>query len=172
LLGVAAVWVLVWLPERLRRVSATTTMVFARDRATVFAFLSDFRSQTKYMPNVELVEKLTDGPIGIGTRFLTRVHVGNSFYEGIDRITDYQQDTRYASSVESPLRHPLGVATFESVTEGTLGTFRFTSTLSYNSAVLGSGLRRWGIGQRLVAQRRAAWTRVKEILESEDSATT
>ena len=172
LLGLAAVWVLLWLPPRLRRLTATTTMVFGRDRATVFAFLSDFRNQMQYVPNVELVEKLTGGPIGVGTRFLTRMHAGNVVIEAVDRILEFEQDTRYASSVESSRQIPLGVATFETVAEGTLGTFTFTTTRSYTSALLGSTLRRWQLGHRLTARRREAWARVNEILESEDSGTT
>jgi hypothetical protein len=172
LLGAAAAWVLVWLPPALRRLTATTTIVFACDRAKVFAFLSDFRNVPNYMPNVELVEKLTGGPIGIGTRFLTRVHIPNGVVEGVDRIVDFEQDTRYSSSVESSRQNPVGVATFESVAEGTLATFRFTTTRSYLSALLGSSLRRWQMAQRLSAQRLAAWTRAKDILEGEEPATT
>jgi hypothetical protein len=172
LLGAAAAWVLLWLPPPLRRLTATTSMIFACDRATVFAFLSDFRNVPSYMPNVELVEKLTGGPIGIGTRFLTRVHIPNGVVEAVDRIIDFEQDTRYASSIELSRQHPIGVATFASAPEGTLAAFRFTTTRSYSSALLGSSLRRWPMAQRLSAQRRAAWTRVKELLESEEPATT
>jgi hypothetical protein len=167
LLGVAAIWVLLWWPALLRTFTATTTMQFAQDPATVFAFLSDFRNQERYMPNVELVEKLTGGPIGIGTRFLTRVHLADRVFEGVDRVTDYQQDTRYASAVEGSHRNSVGVATFERVPEGTLGSFRFTTTLSYSGALLGSGVRRWHLAERLSAQRRAAWTRVKAILDGD-----
>ena len=118
------------------------------------------------------VRKAVIPAAGLGTRFLTRVHVANGVLEAVDRIVEYEQDSRYASSVEGSHQSPKGVATFESVPEGTLGTFRFTSARSYNSALLGSGLRRWSLGQRLTARRREAWTRVKAILESEAEPTT
>jgi hypothetical protein len=93
--------------------------------------------------------------------------VGDRVFEGVDRIIDYQQDRRYASAVEGSHRDAVGVATFERVAEGTLATFRFTSSLSYSGALLGMVLRRGQLAQRMTAQRRAAWTRVKAILDSD-----
>jgi len=41
------------------------------DRApeTVFDYLVDMRNELKYNPDVESMEKITEGPIGVGTKF-------------------------------------------------------------------------------------------------------
>lgn len=38
----------------------------------VFDYLSDIRNELEWNPDIELVQKLTDGPIGVGTRFLAK----------------------------------------------------------------------------------------------------
>jgi hypothetical protein len=40
-----------------------------RAPAEVFDFCCDLTNEAKWNPDVERVEKLTDGPIGVGTRF-------------------------------------------------------------------------------------------------------
>jgi hypothetical protein len=40
-----------------------------RAPAEVFDFCSDLTNEAKWNPDVERVEKLTDGPVGVGTRF-------------------------------------------------------------------------------------------------------
>jgi len=38
----------------------------------VFDFCSDLRNELVWNPNAEQVDKLTDGPVGAGTRFRAR----------------------------------------------------------------------------------------------------
>ena len=49
------------------RFEATT--VIARPIEEVFAFLADGENDPKFSPRVQEMRKLTDGPIGVGTRF-------------------------------------------------------------------------------------------------------
>jgi hypothetical protein len=42
---------------------------FDRALAEVFDFCSDLTNEAKWNPGIERVEKLTDGPVGVGTRF-------------------------------------------------------------------------------------------------------
>ena len=172
ILAVAAAWVLVWWPRQMRRLSTTTGVVIERDPEVVFAFLSDFRTQLTYVPFVGSVEKLTDGPIGLGTQFRTRTRLPKGVYEGVEQITDYQPTTRYASTLISS-RHPnSGTATFEPAPGGTRVTFHFESELSHSSALLGMGPMRWLLQRRMVDRRMKVWARVKQILESETQPTT
>jgi hypothetical protein len=170
ILGAFALWILVWLPASMRSVTATTTMFFARDVSTVFDYLSDFRTQLEYAPNVMAVEKISGGPLGLGTRFLTRVATPSGYVDAVDTIVEFRKDTQYASVVEGALRPSRGVATFQRVVGGTEATYRFTSTLSYSSAVLGMGIFRAGVLRRMRAARLAAWSGVKEILENPQTA--
>jgi len=43
-----------------------------RPPEVVFDYLSDMNHEREWNPGLEFVEKLTDGPIGVGTRFLAK----------------------------------------------------------------------------------------------------
>ncbi len=45
------------------------TVDIARSPEAVFDYLSDLRNEVQWNPDCLLVEKLTDGPLGVGTRF-------------------------------------------------------------------------------------------------------
>jgi carbon monoxide dehydrogenase subunit G len=49
-----------------------STVVVDRPKEEVFDFLSDMRNEMKWNPGVESMEKLTDGPIGFGTKYLAK----------------------------------------------------------------------------------------------------
>ena len=166
IVGGLALWLLVWLPARFRSITVTTRMFFARDVHDVFEYLSDFRTQTEYGLNVVSVEKLDGGPVGLGSRFLTQIDTPNGLFTAVDRIVEYRKDMLYASVIEGALRPAAGVATFQRVVGGTDASFRFTSRLSYASAVLGQGIFRAATVHRLKALRLAAWSRAKLVLES------
>src|SRR5512132_2875192 len=46
-----------------------TETVIHRPPEEVFEFCSDLRSELRWNPKVKYVEKLTDGPVGVGTRY-------------------------------------------------------------------------------------------------------
>jgi carbon monoxide dehydrogenase subunit G len=48
------------------------SVVIERDPEEVFDYLSDLRSELEWNPGVESMEKLTDGPVGIGTRYVAK----------------------------------------------------------------------------------------------------
>lgn len=49
-----------------------SSAVIERNVEDVFDYLIDLRHELEWNPGVESMEKLTDGPIGIGTRFLAK----------------------------------------------------------------------------------------------------
>lgn len=55
-----------------RVLSYRTEMVMRRAPEEVFDYCSDLRSELQWNPNVKYVEKLTDGPVGVGTRYRAR----------------------------------------------------------------------------------------------------
>jgi WS/DGAT/MGAT family acyltransferase len=65
-----------------------STVIIDRDPAEVFAFMTDPRRELDWNPRLLSVEQLTDGPIGVGTRFRMRFGhgVGDSTvtYTGFD----------------------------------------------------------------------------------------
>jgi len=171
ILGVAAAWVLLWSPRALRQVGIRTKVVIQRDPSVVFAFISDFENEPKYLPGME-VEKITTGPIRSGTQFRSRFQMPNGItFEGIEEIVDFEPPTRLTSRVASGLRPNVDVITIEPVSNGTLLKYRFETELTYPNAIIGLGLLRWLTNIELWNRRRAAWARVKQILESGQPST-
>jgi hypothetical protein len=165
--GIAISWSLVWMPVWMRRIGIRTSVVIDRDPATVFAFVSDFRNEAKYQPTLISVEKITDGPIGPGTQFRSRVQLPNGLFEGIEEIVDYEPPYRVTSRVANALRQNVGVLTFEAVPEGTRLRYSFRSEITYSGALLLQGLMRWLMTLDMRSRRNAAWARLKQLLESQ-----
>ncbi len=47
----------------------TSSVIVRRTPSEVFDYLADPRNELEWNPKVQLMEKLTDGPIGVGTKF-------------------------------------------------------------------------------------------------------
>jgi hypothetical protein len=52
--------------------SYTIESVIRRSPEDVFDYCSDLRNELEWNPNVKYVEKLTDGPVGVGTSYRAR----------------------------------------------------------------------------------------------------
>ena len=166
LVAVAAAWILLWSSRAMRTVGIRTGLVIRRDPAAVFAFVSDARNAPTYIPELESVEKITDGPIGSGTQFRSRMRIPNGVFEGVSEVVDYEPPSRVTSRLASGLRPNLETLTFEPVDQGTLLKHHFESEVSYNSALMGIGLLRWSMTNQMVTRRREIWARAKQVLES------
>jgi polyketide cyclase/dehydrase/lipid transport protein len=178
LLGLVAVWVIVWWPRWLRTFTLTTHIVIGRDPATVFGFFSNLENWPRFQTVVEHVEKLTPGPIGPGTQFSSRARLPESVrvrwhvFEGIEEIVDYEPNHRVTSRTSSVPDFNFDVKTFDEVSSRTLVTHRFDFVHPYSTAVT-AGLVIYGrtTNRLLRTNRDEAWARAKEILESDEQAT-
>src|SRR5512133_442209 len=56
----------------MRALAYRTETVIRRSPEEVFDYCSDLRSELQWNPKVKYVEKLTDGPVGVGTRYRAR----------------------------------------------------------------------------------------------------
>jgi WS/DGAT/MGAT family acyltransferase len=74
-------------------------IVIGRDPATVFAFLTDPRHEPDWNPQLLAVEPLTDGPIGVGTRF--RMRFGHGVGDSTVTYTGFDPPHRWASTSTS-----------------------------------------------------------------------
>jgi uncharacterized protein YndB with AHSA1/START domain len=52
-----------------RALSYSTEIVIRRPPEEVFDYCSDLRSELRWNPKAKYVEKLSDGPVGVGTRY-------------------------------------------------------------------------------------------------------
>lgn len=154
-------WSLLWLPRATRGIGIRTSVVIGRDVATVFNFVAD-ESNSPRWEEVLASEKITDGPIGQGTRFRFKT----ATFEGVEEITDFEPPTRLTSSLVTALRPNRTVLTFESVAGGTRIDHSFETELSYPGALLGQGLLRWMMTASMSSGRNRAWQRLKALLES------
>jgi uncharacterized protein YndB with AHSA1/START domain len=113
-----------------RALTYRTEIVIRRAPEAVFEFCSDLRSELQWNPKVKYVEKLTDGPLGVGTRYRAQwANSGPTTVEVVafDRprswettakargmgirfrgtVTDTAPGARYTASLEL---HPKGLA--------------------------------------------------------------
>ena len=60
----------------------------------VFAFLADGTNDPKFSPRVQEIRKATDGPVGVGTRFESRVKDAGMTTQRVFEITAFDAPTR------------------------------------------------------------------------------
>jgi Polyketide cyclase / dehydrase and lipid transport len=125
----------------------------------VFDFVADERNEPRYNPRMLRAEKLSPGPIGVGTTFRTEF---SSFRRPVamSELTEYDRPRRLASRTHMSAMDVRGTLTFEPVPAGTRmrwswdleprGIFKFITPLVTR------------IGRR---QEAAIWASLKRILE-------
>jgi len=94
----------------------------------VFQLASDFARVPEHIPEIKRVEMLTDGPVGIGTRFKeTRVMFGKEATETME-VTEFTPPRLYALRAESCGARYESTLRFEPDSGGTLTTLDLTVT--------------------------------------------
>jgi Polyketide cyclase / dehydrase and lipid transport len=67
---------------------------------TVFDYLSDHRNELDWNPAIETIEKLTDGPVGLGTKFGAK---WKSSPHVVVEIVEYDRPHRWATHNGGPI---------------------------------------------------------------------
>jgi uncharacterized protein YndB with AHSA1/START domain len=94
-------------------------IVISRPIEEVFDFVSDEQNEPTFNPRMLRAEKVTQGPIGTGTRFLaTMKSMGRTFDITIE-YTVYQRPIRLGSTSSMSSADTHGALTFEPHPEGT-----------------------------------------------------
>jgi len=103
-------------------------IVINRPLEEVFSFLSNLENNMKWRSGMIKAEKVSEGPIGVGTTY----RVINNFFgrraEGQAEVTEYELNRKYATMNKSGLRIKTQ-RTFESVEGGTRVTFAVETEL-------------------------------------------
>lgn len=136
-------------------------IVIARPVEVVFHCVADQRNEPKYNPRMVRSEKLTDGPIGVGTRFGATMTAGRRRTDMVIETTEYDRPRRLASKTTMDMADVAGSVTFDQTSAGTV--------MRWSWDVHPRGVARLfspliaAIGRR---QERTIWGGLKQYLES------
>jgi hypothetical protein len=137
-------------------------IIIHRPVEEVFDFVADECNEPRYNPRMLDAARISDGPIGLGTRFRTELNTMGRAMPMTVEFTAYQRPWRLASSTHSSMMETDGALTFESVPDGTRMRWswdvRPRGVLKLMTPVVGA------IGRR---QERNIWGSLKRLLESD-----
>jgi uncharacterized membrane protein len=94
-------------------------IVINRPVEEVFDFVADERNEPRYNPRMRRADQLTEGPIGVGTRFRAQTVSMGRPVEMVIEFTDYQRPRRLVSSTHMASMELHGALTFDPVPDGT-----------------------------------------------------
>jgi uncharacterized membrane protein len=141
-----------------------------RDPAVVFSFVADARNVPLYMPTVLSVEKLTEGPIGPGTQFRSKMQpTPATTTEAIAQIVDYEPNRRMTSRLMSGVIPNLDIVTFTPDGGSTILRSRFETEVSFNLALIGAAFRIPRVRRQVMAAQQSSWLSLKQVLENTES---
>jgi hypothetical protein len=135
-------------------------IIIARPTDVVFDFVADERNEPKYNPDLLHADKVTDGPIDVGTRFAaTHTSIGRPMDMTIE-VTEYDRPRRMESRTTMSWAVIRGVLTFEPEAAGTRMRWAWDVEPKKFARALGPlvGI----IGRR---QERVVWQGLKRYLE-------
>jgi hypothetical protein len=167
-LGLAVIWALIWTPRSTRRVVARTAIELRCSPAAAFDLVSNPNNWHRYLPEFELVEPI-HAPVRVGSLIHGRVHRdGRIAMEGEEEVIAFEPGRRFGTILREAPGRSTATYELEEVPGGTRLQHTFRSAVSLPAAILGDGLRRRGIMNRMVARRTRTLDRIKRLLEDPD----
>jgi uncharacterized membrane protein len=142
-------------------------IVINRPVEEVFDFVADQRNEPRYNPRMIRAEKISSGPIGLGTRFRAETKTTRRPAEMTIEVTAYERPRRLASSTHLSTMDIHGTLVFDPVPGG--GTrMRWLWDVEPRGA---SKLMRPVIARMGQRQEQTIWANLKRFLEArEDSS--
>ncbi|HEY6687056.1 MAG TPA: SRPBCC family protein [Propionibacteriaceae bacterium] len=131
----------------------------------VFDFVADQRNEPIYNPQMLQSEKITDGPIGVGTRFRATARSGRRVVEMLIEVTECDRARRFGSRTTMPSVDISGGLTFAPVDGATRMSWFWRVRPSGPLRLLGPLVAR--LGRR---QEERIWTGLKNHLEGSGPA--
>ena len=126
----------------------------------VFDYVADQRNEPIYNPRMLQSEKITDGPIGVGTRFRATARSGRRVAEMLIEITEYHKARRLGSRTTMSSVDVNGGLTFEPVDGATRMSWSWEVSPRGPLRLLGPLVAR--LGRR---QEQTIWNGLKTQLE-------
>ena len=126
----------------------------------VFDYVADQRNEPNYNPQMLRSEMITDGPIGVGTRFRATAQSGRREVEMLIEVTEYQRPRRFGSRTTMSSADIDGGLTFEPVNRATRMSWSWDVRPKGSLRLLAPLVAR--LGRR---QEQTIWTALKDQLE-------
>lgn len=131
----------------------------------VFDFVADERNEPRYNPHMRSAEKISLGPIGVGTRFRAQVVTMGRPLDMDIEFTGYDRPHRLESATHMSSMDVHGSLTFDPVPGGTRMCWSWVTHL--RGVFLLMGPFAMIVGRR---QERGIWAGLKRVLEGEPNA--
>lgn len=136
-------------------------IVIERPIEEVFDFVADEQNEPKYNPEMTVAEKVTDGPVGVGTKFHSVMSGRGGPAEMTIEFIDFDRPHRIVETTRvSNVMVINGELRFEPVVGGTKMTWLWDLHPRGIYKLLGPMIRRTGERQEV-----AVWTGLKHVLE-------
>jgi carbon monoxide dehydrogenase subunit G len=135
-------------------------IVINRPAQEVFDFVADERNEPRYNPRMLRAEQISEGPIGLGTRFQTELKTMSRTMSMVVEVTGFERPRRLASVTRSAMMDTEGALTFERVPNGT--RMRWSWDVRLHGAMRAISPFVGAIGRR---QERRIWGALKRLLE-------
>lgn len=133
----------------------------------VFDFVAEQRNEPIYNPRMLQSEKITAGPIGVGTRFHAMARSGRRTVEMLIEVTEFQRPRTFGSRTTMPSVDIDGGLTFEPAAGATRMSWSWEVSPSGPLRLFGPLVARLGRHQD-----QAIWTGPKAHLEESGTAPT
>lgn len=137
-------------------------IVINRPVKEVFDVVADERNEPRFNPGMRRAEKISEGPIGVGTRFRAEVVSMGRPVEMVIEYTGYERPRRLASTTHMSSMDIRYTLTFEPVPEGTW--MRWSGDLEPHGIFKLMSPMVARLGRR---QERRVWTGLKCLLEGQ-----
>lgn len=137
-------------------------ILIERPVSEVFDFVADERNEPRYNPQMTSVEQLSDGGVGLGTRFKAEVVSGNRPVSVVIEFTTFERPARLGSRSTMPGMVIQGELMFEAVGDATRMRWEWDTRPSGALRLLTPVIA--FMGRR---QERGIWTNLKRYLEAQ-----
>lgn len=142
-------------------VSIKGETVIGRRPETVFDFVADERNEPRFNPHMLRAVKLSDGPVGKGTRYRATMKSLGRTFDMLTELTEYERPTRLSSRTEMSSADIHGTLTFEPDPAGTRMRWAWEMEPKGLSRLAGPLIA--AVGHR---QEAAIWDGLKQHLEA------
>ena len=163
---VATIWLLVWMPSRIRRVHDQDTLHISRPPTDVSAYLLDQRHLPLWYPGYESSELLEGHDLGVGATFRQVVQPRGRAVEALTTVDEYEPGRRLCSHVIHTPGHGRSCYSFSADGQGTVATYDFEMDQPYPGALVGSVMLLGNALRKVRVRRRHAFDKLKSILEA------